>query len=94
MGVKDEEPKRPPKKLLYYYGIILLITVPVSYTHLTTMLMMCIMPTAIMQFHYLISSKKLRNIVNAFCGIYASFMVIGRVLSGVHSVSYTHLWRN
>ena len=49
-----------------------------------TMLMMCIMPTAIMQFHHLISSKRLRNIVNAFCGIYASFMVIGRVLSGVH----------
>ena len=55
-----------------------------SYPSSTTMLMMCIMPTAIMQFHHLISSKRLRNIVNAFCGIYASFMVIGRVLSGVH----------
>ena len=55
-----------------------------SYPSSTTMLMMCIMPTAIMQFHHLISSKRLRNIVNTFCGIYASFMVIGRVLSGVH----------
>lgn len=55
-----------------------------SYPSSTTMLMMCIMPTAIMQFHHLISSKGLRNIVNILCGIYASFMVIGRVLSGVH----------
>ena len=37
-----------------------------------------------MQFHHLISSKGLRNIVNILCGIYASSMVIGRVLSGVH----------
>src|SRR5699024_11623589 len=55
-----------------------------SYPSSTTMLMMCIMPTAIMQFHHLISSKRLRNIVNSFCGIYASCMVIGRDISGVH----------
>lgn len=58
-----------------------------SYPSSTTMLMMCIIPTAIMQFQRLISSKRLRYIVNAFCGIYASFMVIGRVLSGVHWIT-------
>ena len=58
-----------------------------SYPSSTTMLIMCIVPTAIMQFQRLISNKRLRNIVNAFCGIYASFMVIGRVLSGVHWIT-------
>ena len=58
-----------------------------SYPSSTTMLMMCIMPTAIMQFQRLILVKRLRNIINAFCGIYASFMVIGRILSGVHWIT-------
>lgn len=58
-----------------------------SYPSSTTMLMMCMIPTAIMQFQRLISSKRLKNIVNAFCGIYTGFMVIGRVLSGVHWIT-------
>ena len=69
---------------LNYRPVLIEGVLEASYPSSTTMLMMCIMPTAIMQFHHLISSKRLRNIVNAFCGIYASFMVIGRVLSGVH----------
>ena len=58
-----------------------------SYPSSTTMLMMCIIPTAIMQFQRLILVKRLRNIVNAICGIYAGFMVIGRILSGVHWIT-------
>lgn len=58
-----------------------------SYPSSATMLMMCRIPTAIMQFQRLISSKRLKSIVNAFCGIYAGFMVIGRVLSGVHWIT-------
>lgn len=58
-----------------------------SYPSSTTMLMMCIVPTAIMQFQRLILVKRLRNIVNAFLGIYAGFMVIGRILSGVHWIT-------
>ena len=62
-------------------------TLEASYPSSTTMLMMCIMPTAIMQFQRLILVKGLRNIVNAVCGIYAGFMVIGRILSGVHWIT-------
>lgn len=58
-----------------------------SYPSSTTMLMMCIIPTAIMQFQRLISNKRLKNIVNTLCGIYAAFMVIGRILSGVHWIT-------
>lgn len=58
-----------------------------SYLSSTTMLIICIIPTAIMQFQRLILAERLRNMVNALCGIYASFMVIGRVLSGVHWIT-------
>ncbi len=58
-----------------------------SYPSSTTMLMMCVIPTAIMQFQRLISVRRLRYTVNTLCGIYAGFMVIGRVLSGVHWIT-------
>ena len=58
-----------------------------SYPSSTTMLVMCIIPTAILQFQRLISHKNLRSIINAFCGIYAGLMVIGRILSGVHWIT-------
>ena len=58
-----------------------------SYPSSTTMLVMCIIPTGILQFQRLISHKNLRSIINAFCGIYAGLMVIGRILSGVHWIT-------
>ena len=58
-----------------------------SYPSSTTMLVMCIIPTAILQFQRLISHKNLRSIINAFCGIYTGLMVIGRILSGVHWIT-------
>ena len=58
-----------------------------TYPSSTTMLMMCIIPTTVMQFQRLILVKRLRNIVNAICGIYAGFMIIGRILSGVHWIT-------
>ena len=58
-----------------------------SYPSSTTMVVICIIPTAILQFQRLISHKNLRSIINAFCGIYAGLMVIGRILSGVHWIT-------
>ena len=55
-----------------------------SYLSSTTMLILCVMPTAVMQFQRLILNKRVRTVVNTFCGIYAGFMVAGRILSGVH----------
>lgn len=55
-----------------------------SYPSSTTMLVMCIMPTAMMQFRRLITNTKARNIVNTSCVIFTGLMVIGRLLSGVH----------
>jgi len=55
-----------------------------SYPSSTTMLVMCVMPTAVMQFNSRIKSKALRNIVAATIIAFIAFMVIGRLVSGVH----------
>lgn len=55
-----------------------------SYPSSTTMLAMCVMPTAVMQFHRLIRNNKIRNTVNILCGVFTAFMVIGRLVCGVH----------
>lgn len=55
-----------------------------SYPSSTTMLAMCVLPTAMMQFHRLIKNYKIRNTVNVLCGLFTAFMVIGRLVCGVH----------
>ena len=55
-----------------------------SYPSSTTMLVMCVMPTAIMQLGSRIKSKALRNIIAVLIITFIAFMVIGRLLSGVH----------
>ena len=55
-----------------------------SYPSSTTMLVMCVMPTAVMQFNSRIRNKLLRNIVAATLVAFIAFMTIGRLLSGVH----------
>ena len=58
-----------------------------SYPSSTTMLVMCVIPTAIMQFNGRIKNKVLRNIVAVTMIIFTAFMVIGRLISGVHWLS-------
>ena len=55
-----------------------------SYPSSTTMLAMCVLPTAMMQFKRLIKNHKFRNTVNIICGLFTAFMVIGRLVCGVH----------
>ena len=56
----------------------------VSYPSSTTMLVMCVMPTAIMQLRQRIQSRLLQGIVSFIISAFIAFMVIGRLLSGVH----------
>lgn len=55
-----------------------------SYPSSTTMLVMCVMPTAIMQFNSRIKKNISRVCVACIISIFTIFMVIGRLFSGVH----------
>ena len=55
-----------------------------SYPSSTTMLVMCVMPTAIMQLHSRIKIKWMRIAVSATIVAFIIFMVAGRLFSGVH----------
>ena len=55
-----------------------------SYPSSTTMLVMCVMPTAIMQFNSRIKNSGFKKCVNILITTFIAFMVIARLLSGVH----------
>ena len=58
-----------------------------SYPSSTTMLVMCVMPTAMMQFSTRIKNNLFRRCVMFTITVFIAFMVIGRFLSGVHWVT-------
>ncbi len=55
-----------------------------SYPSSTTMLVMCVMPTAIMQFNSRIKNDILKRCVSSAIIVFIAFVVIGRLISGVH----------
>ena len=58
-----------------------------SYPSSTTMLVMCVMPTAIIQFRTRIKNDLLRRCVMFTITVFIAFMVIGRLVSGVHWIT-------
>ena len=59
----------------------------VSYPSSTTLLVMCVMPTALMQFNDRIKNKALKQVLSAIILLFIAFMVIGRIVSGVHGIT-------
>ena len=55
-----------------------------SYPSSTTMLVMCVMPTSIMQFNARIKNNVLKRFVASAIIAFIVFMIIGRLVSGVH----------
>ena len=55
-----------------------------SYPSSTTMLCLCVMPTAQMQLRSRIQNPTLRRCVSGSISAFTTFMVVGRLLSGVH----------
>jgi undecaprenyl-diphosphatase len=58
-----------------------------SYPSSTTLLVLCVMPSAMMQLNHRIKSVPLRNTVTVVIAAFTVFMVIGRLISGVHWLS-------
>ena len=55
-----------------------------SYPSSTTMLALCVMPTARMQLRSRIQKSGFRKCVSAILSVFTVFMVAGRLISGVH----------
>lgn len=58
-----------------------------SYPSSTTLLVLCVMPTALMQLNARVKNKTLKLAVNLIITAFIIFMVIGRLISGVHWLS-------
>jgi len=56
----------------------------ISYPSSTTLLVVCVMPTTILQFNSRIKNKVVKIVVSSILTGFTSFMVIGRLISGVH----------
>ena len=55
-----------------------------SYPSSTTLLVLCVMPTAMMQFAFRIKNPTVKYCVQGVIGVFTIFMVLGRLISGVH----------
>ena len=58
-----------------------------SYPSSTTMLVMCVMPAAMIQLHARIENDVFRRCVMISIAVFIAFMVVGRLVSGVHWLS-------
>ena len=55
-----------------------------SYPSSTTLLVLCVMGTALRQLHSRIQNRKFRTALSLLIRIFIAFLVVGRLLSGVH----------
>ena len=73
--------------VINYRPVLISGCLEASYPSSTTVLVLCVMPTAVMQFNSRIKHKMLKKSIVAAVMAFAVFMVMGRLLSGVHWVS-------
>lgn len=59
----------------------------VSYPSSTTLLVLCVMPTAALQLRSRIKNHRVKNIVTFVICVFTAFMVMGRIISGVHWIT-------
>lgn len=67
-----------------YRPVLIAGILETSYPSSTTMLVLCVIPTAVMQLQGRIFNRVLRWIVTVCLWLFVLFMVVGRLISGVH----------
>ena len=70
--------------VINYRPVLINGNLEVSYPSSTTLLVLCVMPTAVMQLNTRIKNIVLKKFVIFFIIAFIIFMVIGRLISGVH----------
>ena len=70
--------------VINYRPVLIAGFLEASYPSSTTTLVMCVMPTAMMQLHARIKNPALRLCVTLAIAAFTLFMIVGRLLSGVH----------
>lgn len=70
--------------VINYRPVLIAGYLEVSYPSSTTLLVMCVMPTAMMQLGSRIKNKIFRRCVLLIIALFIAFMVIGRLVSWVH----------
>ena len=70
--------------VINYRPVLIEGVLEASYPSSTTMLVMCVMPTTLMQLNTRIKNRIVRYIVLTLIILFTAFMVISRLVSGVH----------
>ena len=70
--------------VINYRPVLIAGFLEASYPSSTTLLVLCVMPTAVMQLNTRIKNQKLRLFAAWAIRTFIAFMVLGRLLSGVH----------
>lgn len=72
------------KFVINYRPVLIEGNLEASYPSSTTLLVLCIMPTAMMQLNTRIRNNTAKKVILSLLAIFTAFMVIGRLISGVH----------
>ena len=70
--------------IINFRPLLVINKMEASYPSSHTMLLICVMVSAILQFHNRIRKKALRIVAEIFSGVIMIVTVVGRLLSGVH----------
>ena len=73
--------------VINYRPVLIEGVLEASYPSSTTLLTLCVMPTAALQWHRRIRRSAVRCLLTAAVCAFTAFMVAGRLLSGVHWLS-------
>ena len=75
------------KCVINYRPVLIEGVLEASYPSSTTVLVICVMVTAMMQLQMRIRNPRLRKWISVSVAVFTVFMVVGRLLSGVHWLS-------